>query len=109
MTTLRRSPQDVKVTKSGFEDHEMWGPGAYVVHYEVTNQGRGAASYCAELEFLDKDGDHLGQTGITVDKLGRGKTSKGNTAPLDAEITNGKIRDIRSVRVSTADQTTDAQ
>ncbi|MFB6991404.1 hypothetical protein ACFC0C_24880 [Streptomyces sp. NPDC056178] len=46
---------------------------------------------------------------FTVDRLGRGKTSTGNTAPLDAEITNGKIRDIRSVRVSTVDRTTDAQ
>lgn len=101
--------KDVKVTKSGFEDHETWGPGAYVVHYEVTNQGRGAASYYAELEFLDKDGDHLGQTGISADKLGQGKTSTGNTAPLDAEIRNGKIADIRSVRVTKVDRTTDPQ
>ncbi|MFJ8852328.1 hypothetical protein [Streptomyces sp. NPDC102437] len=101
--------KDVKVTKSGFEDHQTWGPGAYVVHYEVTNQGRGAASYYAELEFLDKDGDHLGQTGITADKLGQGKVSTGNTAPLDAEIRNGKIKDIRSVRVTKVDRTTDSQ
>ncbi|MFG2404219.1 hypothetical protein ACGFR8_07745 [Streptomyces brevispora] len=97
--------KDVKVVRSGVEDHETWGKGAYVVRYEVTNHGSEAADYYAELEFLDKDGDHLGQTGVTVDKLGAGKTSKADTAPLKAEITNGKIADIASVRVSAVDRT----
>lgn len=83
----------------------MWGPGAYVVHYTVTNHGAGAADYFAQFEFLDADGDHLGSTGITADKLGPGKTKAGDAAPLDVEIENGKISDIRSVRVTQVERT----
>jgi hypothetical protein len=97
--------KDVKITKSGVEDHDVWGPGAYVVHYEVTNHGDDAANYYAEIELLDKDGDHLGQTGITADKLGPGKTSTGDIGILQAEITNGKLSDIVKARVSQVDRT----
>lgn len=91
---------DVKIVSSGFQDHDVWGPNAYVVKYEITNSGEDPASYFAQLEFLDADKDVLGSTGITVDKLGSGKTNRGDTAPLESEITNGKMSDIVSVRVS---------
>lgn len=96
---------DVKITKSGVEDHEVWGPDAYVIHYTITNSGPAAADYYAELEVLDKDGDHLGQTGITADKLGPGKSKTGDTGVLDAEVQNGKLSDIASTRVSKVDRT----
>jgi hypothetical protein len=94
------APADVKLVKQGWEDHEVWGDHAYVVHWKITNTGAEAGNFFAGLEFLDKDGDVLGSTGITADKLGPGKTSKGDSAPLDAEITNGKMSDIKSARVS---------
>ncbi|MEU0950475.1 hypothetical protein ABZ379_48830 [Streptomyces canus] len=94
------APADVKLTRQGWEDHEVWGDHAYVVHWEITNTGTKAGNFFAGLEFLDKDGDVLGSTGITADKLGPGKTSKGDSAPLEAEITNGKMSDIKSARVS---------
>lgn len=97
--------RDVKIVSSGVEDHDVWGPGAYVVAYEITNGGKGAANYFIQLEFLDSDGDVLGTTGVTADKLGAGKTSRGDTAPIDAEIENGKISDIRDVRVSMVERT----
>ncbi|MFF3096762.1 hypothetical protein [Streptomyces cyaneofuscatus] len=90
---------------SGVEDHETWGPQAFVVRYEVTNGGGEAADYFAQFEFLDADGDVLGSTGVTADKLGAGKTHKGDTAPLPAEITNGDLADIKKVRVSTVERT----
>ncbi|MFG2225361.1 hypothetical protein [Streptomyces sp. NPDC048644] len=96
---------DVKIVKSGVEDHKVWGTGAYVVHYEITNHGSEVADYFAQLEFLDKDGDVLGSTGITADKLGAGKSKKGDIAPVEAEIENGKPADIKSVRVSQVDRT----
>lgn len=97
--------KDVKIVSSGVKDHETWGPKAFVVAYEITNHGDEAASYFAQLEFLDADGDVLGSTGVTADKLGPGKTHKGDIAPLEAEITNGKPGDIKSVRVSQVDRT----
>lgn len=96
---------DVKITSSGVKDHEVWGPDAYVVEYTITNHGKGAADYFAQFEFLDKDGDVLGSTGVTADKLGAGKTKTGDAAPLDVEIENGKIADIQDVRVSQVDRT----
>ncbi|ESP95899.1 hypothetical protein B591_29749 [Streptomyces sp. GBA 94-10 4N24] len=97
--------RDVELGEAGFQDHDVWGPGAYVTPYSITNRGDGAASYFVGLEFLDADGDVLGSTGVTADKLGPGKTSKGDTAPLEAEIQNGELADIRSVRVSTVERT----
>lgn len=89
----------VKIVKSGFRDHDVWGPDAYVVEYEITNKGNDAADYFVQLEFLDVDGDRLGTTGVTADKLGAGKSKKADTAPLDAEIENGEMTDIKSVKV----------
>lgn len=100
---------DVKITKSGFEDHEVWGPKAYVVYYTITNSSPAAADYFVGLEFLDKDGDVLGSTGVGADKLGPGKTKTDSSAPLDAEIENGKIADIDSVRVAEVSRTAVAQ
>lgn len=97
--------RDVRIVSSGVEDHETWGPRAFVVRYEVTNGGGEAADYFAQFEFLDADGDVLGSTGVTADKLGAGKTHKGDTAPLPAEITNGDLADIKKVRVSTVERT----
>ncbi|MFD8592315.1 FxLYD domain-containing protein [Streptomyces sp. NPDC059637] len=97
--------RDVEITGSGVEDHDVWGPGAYVVRYKVTNGGNEAADYFVGLEFLDKDGDVLGSTGVTADKLGPGKTKEADAAPLEAEIENGEIADIRSVRVSEVQRT----
>ena len=97
--------EHVKITGKGFEDHEVWGEDAYVTEYEITNRGEGAANYFVQLEYLDKDGDVLGTTGVTADKLGEGKTKTGDTAPVDAEIENGKISDIRDVRVSMVERT----
>ncbi|MFB7496042.1 hypothetical protein ACFC09_15345 [Streptomyces sp. NPDC056161] len=97
--------RDVKITDSGYQDHEVWGPHAYVVRYVITNGGKGAADYFAQFEFLDREGDVLGSTGVTADKLGAGKTHRGDAAPLEAEITNGSIKDIKSVRVSAVDRT----
>lgn len=94
------APADVKLVKQGWEDHEVWGPHSYVVHWELTNAGTKAGNFYAGLEFLDADGDVLGSTGITADKLGPGKTSRGDAAPLDVEITNGKMADIKKARVS---------
>ncbi|GAA2565468.1 hypothetical protein [Streptomyces koyangensis] len=97
--------RDVELGKAGFQDHDVWGPGAYVTPYSITNRGDGTASYLVGLEYLDGDGDLLGSTGVMADKLGPGKTSKGDTAPVAAEIQNGEIADIRSVRVSTVERT----
>ncbi|WP_329368800.1 hypothetical protein OG896_24735 [Streptomyces sp. NBC_00669] len=94
--------------KAGTADDPVWGPSAYVVHYVITNHGSTAADYFAQLEFLDSDGDHLGATGVTADQLGVGKTKTGDTAPLSAEIENGTIADIASVRVSEVDRTPSA-
>ncbi|MFZ4160490.1 hypothetical protein ACOZDE_18965 [Streptomyces griseoincarnatus] len=97
--------KDARITGKGFRDHDVWGEDAYVTEYEITNRGEGAANYFVQLEFLDADGDVLGSTGVTADKLGEGKTNKGDTAPVDAEITNGKMSDIRDVRVSMVERT----
>lgn len=40
---------------------------------------------------LDKDGDNLGETGLTANKLAVGKIHTGNTAPPEAEITTSKV------------------
>lgn len=99
---------DAKIVKQGVEDHETWGPDAYVVHYEITNNGGDSADYFAQIEFLDADGDVLGTTGITADKLGPGKSNTGNTAPLPAEIENGPISDIDTARVADVQRTDSA-
>ena len=97
--------RDVRITKAGFVDDEVYGAHAYVVHYTITNHGPGPANYFVGLDFRDKDGDHLGGTGVTADQLGVGKSKTDRTAPLDVEIQNGKISDIRSVRVSEVQRT----
>ncbi|MEH0402908.1 hypothetical protein ACFY7V_03715 [[Kitasatospora] papulosa] len=99
------SLKDARIVGSGVEDHETWGAGAYVVRYEITNSGAAAADYFVGLEFLDADGDVLGSTGVTADKLGPGKTNRGDTAPLESEISNGPMSAIKSVRVSEVDRT----
>ena len=95
----------MEITKAGYEDHEVWGEHAYVFHYEITNNGPQAADYFAQIEFLDTDGDVLGTTGITADKLGPGKTKEDAGAPLDVEIENGDPDDIDSARISQVERT----
>ncbi|MFE7431361.1 hypothetical protein ACFU7B_39795, partial [Streptomyces sp. NPDC057545] len=80
--THEPSSQDVRIVKAGVEDHQTWGPKAYVVHYEVKNSGSEEANYFVGLDFLDGAGRILGSTGVTADKVGKGSTAKGNTAPL---------------------------
>lgn len=94
------APADVKIVKSGYENHEVWGDNAYVVYWELTNTGDKQGHFYAGLDFLDADGDVLGSTGITADKVGPGKTAKGNTAPIDAEIDKGDMSAIKDVRVT---------
>ncbi|MFD8079044.1 hypothetical protein ACFV3E_41105 [Streptomyces sp. NPDC059718] len=53
----------------------------------------------------DKDGDNLGGTGVTANKLGVGMVPTGNTVPLEEEITNGKVSGNRSVKVVDVEQT----
>ncbi|MFF3950797.1 hypothetical protein ACFYYN_39265 [Streptomyces sp. NPDC001902] len=55
--------------------------------------------------WLDKDGDNLGGTGETANKLGVGMVHTGNTVPPDEEITNGKVSGNRSVKVVDVEQT----
>ncbi|MEW2068422.1 hypothetical protein [Streptomyces sp. NPDC007346] len=97
--------KDVKIVKSGFEDHDTWGPGAYVVRWSITNSGDEEAGYYAGLDFVDSAGRVLGSTGITADKVGPGSTAKGDIAPLPVEIDKGKITDITGVRVTDVDRT----
>ncbi|MEV0322362.1 hypothetical protein ACIBKX_28215 [Streptomyces sp. NPDC050658] len=96
--------KDVALTRKGREKHEVWGD-TYVFHWKITNSGKEAADYFAQVEFFDKDGDFLGSTGITAERLGPGKSSKGDSAPLDAEITNGKIADIADAKVAEVTRT----
>lgn len=104
-TGASEAREDVTITRSGWEDHPVWGPHAYVVHYKITNHGGKAADYFAQFQFLDADGDLLGSTGVTADQLGPGKTKKGDTSPLKAEIENGAPSDIKTVRVGEVDRT----
>lgn len=92
------APGDAKLTKVGREDDDVWGKNSYVVHYAITNPGKGPGDYFVQVEFLDKDGDVLGR--VTVDKLSADKSSKGGTVPLKEEITNGKLSDIKDARIS---------
>ncbi|MFJ9200956.1 hypothetical protein [Streptomyces flaveolus] len=98
------SPADVKLVKKGWEDHDVWGPHSYVVHWELTNTGKEQGNFFAGLDFLDKDGDVLGSTGITADKVGPGKTARGDSASLDVEIDKGEISDIVDAKVSTVER-----
>ncbi|MER7835301.1 hypothetical protein ABTY98_05160 [Streptomyces sp. NPDC096040] len=91
---------DVKLVKQGWENHPVWGDHAYVVHWTLTNTQAKAGNYFAGIDFLDRDGDVLGSTGVTAEKLGPGKTAKGDASPLPAEITNGKMAEIKTARVS---------
>ncbi|MEU0181471.1 hypothetical protein ABZ312_09805 [Streptomyces sp. NPDC006207] len=97
----------VKIVKTGVEDHAR-GDNSYVVHYTITNRGAETADYFVSLDFLDKDGDTLGGTGVTANKLGVGKVHTGDTTPLEVEITNGKISDIKSVKVVSVERTPSA-
>ncbi|MFJ4469519.1 hypothetical protein ACIP2X_18775 [Streptomyces sp. NPDC089424] len=99
------SSKDVTITKAGVENHQVWGDGAYVVHYTIKNNGTDEANYFAEVRLVDKDGDHLGQTGVTADRLGPGKSKSGDIGVLDVEIENGKLSDIAGAEIGTVDRT----
>ncbi|MFF9496523.1 hypothetical protein [Streptomyces flaveolus] len=98
------APADVKLVKKGWEDHDVWGPHSYVVHWELTNTGAAQGDFFARLDFLDKDGDVLGSTGITADKVGPGKTARGDSAPLNVETDKGEMSDIVDAKVSTVER-----
>jgi hypothetical protein len=98
------SPAAVKLVKKGWEDHDVWGPHSYVVHWKLTNTGAEQGNFFASLDFLDKDGDVLGSTGITADKVGPGKTARGDSAPLDVEIDKGEMSDIVDAKVASVER-----
>ncbi|MFE0415818.1 hypothetical protein [Streptomyces tendae] len=58
-----------------------------------------------EMRLVDKEGDHLGQTGVTADRLGPGKSSTGDIGVLEPEIQNGKLSDNVAAKVGTVDRT----
>ncbi|MDI9836238.1 hypothetical protein [Streptomyces sp. KAU_LT] len=95
-----QAPAEVKIVKAGYEDSDTWGPHSYVVHWELTNTGSKAGNFYAGLDFTDADGDVMGSTGITADKVGPGKTATGETAPLEVEIDKGDPDKIKGVEVS---------
>ncbi|MEZ7005024.1 hypothetical protein [Streptomyces sp. AD55] len=98
------APGEVKIVKAGYEDSETWGENAYVVHWELTNTGDEVGDFFAGLDFIGPDDDVVGSTGITADKLSPGKTARGETSPLPAEIDKGEISEITGVRVASVER-----
>ncbi|MEC3995022.1 hypothetical protein VSR01_16375 [Actinacidiphila sp. DG2A-62] len=96
---------DVRIVKAGFEDDPYLGPHMYFVHYAITNHATAAADYYVEVELLDADGDHLGTMTLSAEKLWVGKTKTSEERATELNVENGKIADIRSVRVSEVQRT----
>jgi hypothetical protein len=94
------APAKVEIVSAEHQNHDTWGPDAFVVKWELTNTGDTAGDFYAGLDFVGADQDVLGSTGITADKVGPGKTATGETAPLEVEIDKGKIADITGVKVT---------
>lgn len=89
--------KDVKVTGQGAKTE--YGTTTYDIEFTVTNSGGEAANYWIEFEAYDKDGDFLGSTGSSVERLGPGKTKTDETSFYDETIENGKLADIDTVKV----------
>lgn len=89
--------KDVKVTQQGSKTE--YGTTTYDVAFTVTNSGDEAANYWIEFEAYDKDGDFLGSTGSSVERLGPGKTKTDETSFYDETVENGKLADIETVKV----------
>lgn len=89
--------KDVKVTQQGSKTE--YGTKTYDIAFTVTNSGDEAANYWIEFEAYDKDGDFLGSTGSSVERLGPGKTKTDETSFYDETVENGKLADIDTVKV----------
>lgn len=88
---------DVKVTEQGSKTE--YGTTTYDIAFTVTNSGDEAANYWIEFEAYDKDGDFLGSTGSSVERLGPGKSKTDETSFYDETVENGKLTDIDTVKV----------
>ncbi|MDX2759116.1 FxLYD domain-containing protein [Streptomyces europaeiscabiei] len=88
---------DVKVTQQGSKTE--YGTTTYDIAFTVTNSGDEAANYWIEFEAYDKDGDFLGSTGSSVERLGPGKTKTDETSFYDETVENGKLADIDTVKI----------
>lgn len=88
---------DVKVTQQGSKTE--YDVTTYDIAFTVTNSGDEAANYWIEFEAYDKDGDFLGSTGSSVERLGPGKTKTDKTSFYDETVENGKLADIATVKV----------
>lgn len=89
--------KDVKVTRQGPKTE--YDVTTYNIAFTVTNSGDEAANYWIEFEAYDKDGDFLGSTGSSVERLGPGKTKTDETSFYDETVENGKLADIDTVKV----------
>jgi len=89
--------RDVKVTQQGSKTE--YGTTTYDIAFTVTNSGDEAANYWIEFEAYDKDGDYLGSTGSSVERLGPGKTKTDETSFYDETVENGTLADIDTVKV----------
>jgi len=89
--------KDVKVTGQGPKTEYDFT--TYRIAFTVTNSGSEAANYWIEFEAYDKDGDFLGSSGSSVERLGPGKTKTDEVDLYDEEIENGKLSDIDTVKV----------
>jgi hypothetical protein len=89
--------KDVKVTSQGPKTEYDFT--TYRIAFTVTNSGSEAANYWITLEAYDKDGDFLGSTGSSVERLGPGKTKTDEVDLYDEMIENGKLSDVDTVKV----------
>ncbi|GAB3969093.1 FxLYD domain-containing protein [Streptomyces sparsus] len=89
--------KDVKITEQGAESE--YDINTYRVTFTVTNSGKEAANYWIEFEAYDQDGDFLGGTGSSVERLGPGKTKNAEIDFYDETVENGELADIDTVKV----------
>ncbi|MHC0433954.1 hypothetical protein ACX6XY_27880 [Streptomyces sp. O3] len=93
--------KDVKITSQGVKTE--YGVTTYRVAFTVANSGSEAANYWIEFEAYDKDGDFLGSTGSSAERLGPGKTKNDEVDFYDTEIENGEMSDIDTVKIKKVD------
>ena len=67
---------DVKITSSKFEDHDVWGPNAYVVRYTVTNRARMRPTTSRSSSSSTRTATDLGSTGVTAETAGSGEVQE---------------------------------
>ncbi|MFE6906798.1 hypothetical protein [Streptomyces erythrochromogenes] len=86
----------MKITGYRVQEH-----GSVLIYdYEITNSGPAAATYMFETEAYDQDGDFLGRAYHFVERLGAGKTARGDNVFGADAITNGTEDDVKELRVS---------